>query len=27
MQRDRLEPKTDDRQDSQAVYVGTAFRF
>ncbi len=27
MQRDRLERLTDDRQDSQAVYIGTAFRF
>jgi len=27
MQRDRLEPLADDRQDSQAVYIGTAFRF
>lgn len=27
MQRDRLEPITDQRRDSQAVYVGTAFRF
>jgi hypothetical protein len=25
--RDRLEPRVDDRRDSQAVYVGTAFRF
>lgn len=25
--RDRLEPLADDRRDSQAVYVGTAFRF
>jgi hypothetical protein len=24
---DRLQPLTDDRRDSQAVYVGTAFRF
>jgi hypothetical protein len=27
IQRDRLEPLTDQRRDSQAVYVGTAFRF
>jgi hypothetical protein len=27
LQRDRLEPLTDNRQDSQAVYLGTAFRF
>ena len=27
MQRDRLEALTDDRRDSQAVYIGTAFRF
>lgn len=27
MQRDRMARLTDDRQDSQAVYVGTAFRF
>ena len=27
IQRDRLEPISDDRRDSQAVYVGTAFRF
>lgn len=27
IQRDRLEPLTDDRRDSQAVYIGTAFRF
>jgi predicted porin len=27
MQRDRLERLTDERQDSQAVYVGTAFKF
>ena len=27
VQRDRLEPLTDQRRDSQAVYVGTAFRF
>jgi hypothetical protein len=26
-QRDRLEPLTDQRRDSQAVYIGTAFRF
>lgn len=26
-ERDRLEPLDDDRRDSQAVYVGTAFRF
>jgi hypothetical protein len=25
--RDRLQPLTDTRRDSQAVYVGTAFRF
>ena len=25
--RDRLDPLTDDRRDSQAVYVGTQFRF
>ncbi len=25
--RDRLQPLTDDRRDSQAVYVGTQFRF
>ena len=25
--RDRLRPLTDGRQDSQAVYVGTQFRF
>jgi hypothetical protein len=25
--RDRLEPIDDDRRDSQAVYIGTAFRF
>ncbi len=25
--RDRLEPLTDQRRDSQAVYIGTAFRF
>ncbi len=25
--RDRLEPRVDERRDSQAVYVGTAFRF
>jgi hypothetical protein len=25
--RDRLQPLADDRRDSQAVYVGTAFRF
>ncbi|SMF63880.1 hypothetical protein SAMN06295910_1138 [Allosphingosinicella indica] len=25
--RDRLQPLTDDRRDSQALYVGTAFRF
>jgi hypothetical protein len=24
---DRLAPLTDDRQDSQAVYIGTAFKF
>jgi hypothetical protein len=27
VQRDRLQMLTDDRRDSQAVYVGTAFRF
>ena len=27
LQRDRLEPLKDDRRDSQAVYIGTAFRF
>ena len=27
IQRERLEPLADDRRDSQAVYVGTAFRF
>jgi hypothetical protein len=27
IQRDRLEPLEDQRRDSQAVYVGTAFRF
>lgn len=27
IQRDRLEPLADDRRDSQAVYIGTAFRF
>ena len=27
IQRDRLEPLEDDRRDSQAVYLGTAFRF
>lgn len=27
MQRDRLEPLADARRDSQAVYVGTAFKF
>lgn len=27
IQRDRLEPLTDQRRDSQAVYIGTAFRF
>ena len=26
-ERDRLETVTDTRRDSQAVYVGTAFRF
>ena len=26
-QRDRLEPVSDQRRDSQAVYIGTAFRF
>ncbi len=25
--RDRLDPSRDDRRDSQAVYIGTAFRF
>lgn len=27
IQEDRLQPLADDRRDSQAVYVGTAFRF
>lgn len=27
IQRDRLEPLADQRRDSQAVYIGTAFRF
>ena len=27
IQRDRLEPLEDERRDSQAVYIGTAFRF
>ena len=27
IQRDRLQPLADDRRDSQAVYIGTAFRF
>jgi hypothetical protein len=27
IQHDRLEPLTDQRRDSQAVYIGTAFRF
>jgi hypothetical protein len=27
IQRDRLEPLADNRRDSQAVYIGTAFRF
>ena len=27
LQRDRLDRFTDNRQDSQAVYVGTAFKF
>lgn len=27
IQRERLEPLADERRDSQAVYVGTAFRF
>jgi len=27
IQNDRLEPTTDQRRDSQAVYIGTAFRF
>jgi hypothetical protein len=27
IQRDRLEPLRDERRDSQAVYIGTAFRF
>jgi hypothetical protein len=27
IQRERLEPLQDDRRDSQAVYIGTAFRF
>jgi hypothetical protein len=26
-ERDRLEPLTDNRRDSQAVYIGTAFKF
>ena len=26
-ERDRLRPLTDGKQDSQAVYVGTKFRF
>ena len=26
-ERDRVQPLADDRRDSQAVYVGTAFRF
>jgi hypothetical protein len=26
-ERDRMAPLTDSRQDSQAVYVGTQFRF
>jgi hypothetical protein len=27
LQRDRLEPLIDERRDSQAVYIGTAFKF
>jgi hypothetical protein len=27
LQRDRLDPMVDERRDSQAVYIGTAFRF
>lgn len=27
IERDRLEPLADERRDSQAVYIGTAFRF
>lgn len=27
IQRDRLEPLADERRDSQAIYIGTAFRF
>jgi hypothetical protein len=27
VQHDRLQPLADERRDSQAVYVGTAFRF
>lgn len=27
IERDRLQPLVDDRRDSQAVYIGTAFRF
>jgi hypothetical protein len=27
IQRDRLQPLSDERRDSQAVYIGTAFRF
>ena len=27
IQRDRIEPVADNRRDSQAVYIGTAFRF
>ena len=27
IQNDRLEPLADQRRDSQAVYIGTAFRF
>ncbi len=27
MQRDRIDPTVDQRRDSQAVYIGTAFRF
>lgn len=27
LQRDRLEPLEDERRDSQAVYIGTAFKF
>jgi hypothetical protein len=27
IQEDRLQPLADNRRDSQAVYIGTAFRF